>query len=367
MGKITHIAQSGVTQGQWGAEATHLIGGVADLQIVRSHMIIVATSSASASLKAQADYALTGTNDEVTLLTAINALPEFGGASAVGTKTGSLRVIGNGSISLGALLDFPPLQNADIDLGQDNISGAGIRLDSTMNVHIRLGVLSAATGGVTLDCYPRTAGPDNLILFGANKLFIGSLVATSTNGLKLNSTNGVVSNNTFLIDEGPTTATYTTPFNIADGDVLLNRIIVQSPIAVHLRNSADQTIPTDTSTAITFNTENYDTYTMHEGVTNPSRITCIVPGFYLFGGTVAWAANATSSREISIRLNGSTVLAEQRTLNLGALYTILTVSGSYWLNSDDYIELVGMQRSGGDLASLNLTIGEPSFWAMKMD
>jgi hypothetical protein len=72
-------------------------------------------------------------------------------------------------------------------------------------------------------------------------------------------------------------------------------------------NSANQSIPNDADTALTFDSERFDTNAFHSTATNTSRIT--IPGMYLVFGGIEFAASATGLRYLYFRLNGSDNIA----------------------------------------------------------
>ena len=72
-------------------------------------------------------------------------------------------------------------------------------------------------------------------------------------------------------------------------------LVARSTSRVHLRNTATTTPATGTATAISFDTEVYDTDGMHAGGA-PTRITIVTAGVYGIGGNVEWADNATGIR-----------------------------------------------------------------------
>ena len=67
-------------------------------------------------------------------------------------------------------------------------------------------------------------------------------------------------------------------------------------VGCRLFNSAAQNIPNATTTAITFNSESFDTDAFHSTATNTSRIT--IPagkgGYYNFSGATRWAGGSTT-------------------------------------------------------------------------
>lgn len=117
--------------------------------------------------------------------------------------------------------------------------------------------------------------------------------------------------------------------------------------------------------ALTFDTERIDVGAMHDTSSNTSRLT--VPsgggGFYAIGGQIEFAANSTGRRGIQIRVNGSTVIVREETGNLGANDHAVTVATVYQLVAGDYVELMGLQASGGNLNMLARSAYSPEFYA----
>lgn len=127
----------------------------------------------------------------------------------------------------------------------------------------------------------------------------------------------------------------------------------------------DRSVSTVTETAILFDGERYEVGgALHSTVTNSSRIT--VPsggdGVYSIGATVAWVNSNTSGiRIVSIRLNGSTMIA--RTESLGtANSSAQTLSCDYKLAAGDYVETVVYQNSGALLAVAASSAFTPEMW-----
>lgn len=114
-------------------------------------------------------------------------------------------------------------------------------------------------------------------------------------------------------------------------------------------HSTTQSLSTATVTTLSFDTEHYDTWAMHDTVTNNSRLTAVKPGVYLVGGHVEFPANATGQRGLYIYLNGATYLAYAIHDAAAANETAVTVSTVDSFNVGDYVELRGYQSSGGAL------------------
>jgi hypothetical protein len=119
---------------------------------------------------------------------------------------------------------------------------------------------------------------------------------------------------------------------------------------VSVRKSANQAITNNTDTAITWNTENFDTDAYHDNSSNTSRFT--IPagkaGKYLLSGAISWGAATGTIRSVKIFKNGSILnqLAQFAGTNDGA---ISAISNVYDLAVNDYLEVYARQNSGNDL------------------
>lgn len=127
-----------------------------------------------------------------------------------------------------------------------------------------------------------------------------------------------------------------------------------SYVGVSAYKSAGQSVSNLTSTAITFDLEDFDTDSFHSTVTNTSRFT--VPsgkaGKYLISGTVAFlAGNATGLRNAFIAKNGSAYnYNDQRPAASPSPYgSYLKLGFVLSLAVADYIEIFAFQGDGGSL------------------
>lgn len=101
---------------------------------------------------------------------------------------------------------------------------------------------------------------------------------------------------------------------------------------------SSQTIAKTTETAITtFTAEQYDSNTMHDTSSNPSRFYCRTAGLYDMKGQVTWDPSSAGLRETYIRLNGATRLAVNSMAALNQQY--VPVHRAYRLSTSDYVEL----------------------------
>jgi|LakMenEpi03Aug12_release.lakeMendotaPanAssembly.Ray.scaffolds.fasta_scaffold437515_1 hypothetical protein len=136
-------------------------------------------------------------------------------------------------------------------------------------------------------------------------------------------------------------------------------------VGCSLYKNANQTVNNATNTAITFQSESYDTDGFHDTSTNTSRIT--IPagkaGKYLVTGSIAWSTGA-NERVAMIYKNGSLVnyMHQMYPDNAGGYYAPF----NYVINLTvgDYIELFCYQGSGGSLTvynGLDLTTFQASY------
>jgi len=104
-----------------------------------------------------------------------------------------------------------------------------------------------------------------------------------------------------------------------------------------------------TWTALAFAGEDFDTDTMHDTVTNNTRITFTHAGKYMVGASLKISANVANG--VRIKLNGTTVLASQKQGNSSSPEHC-NVSTLYNFSAADYVEFEGYsgsaQNSSGD-------------------
>ena len=126
--------------------------------------------------------------------------------------------------------------------------------------------------------------------------------------------------------------------------------------------SAAQSIANATLTMVSFDTEDFDTDTIHDPTTNNTRLTCKTAGTYLIVGGVTVAANATGVRGISIKKNNTSYLGYGTPGNAGAgIQTSGGVIAMAALSVNDYVELEFYQSSGGALYSDRIAGAAPTF------
>lgn len=141
-----------------------------------------------------------------------------------------------------------------------------------------------------------------------------------------------------------------------------------NPPACRVYNSANLSIPDNALTALTFNTERYDTDSMHSTVTNTGRITFTTAGIYNVGfvGSFDAAAQAITYAEVNIRRAGTDVIANQALATIPVGFTVpLHVTTQFKFAAADYIEVVVYQDNAANVARNIVAAASksPEFWA----
>lgn len=119
-------------------------------------------------------------------------------------------------------------------------------------------------------------------------------------------------------------------------------------ISVRVLNSSNVPVPNSSDIALTFDTERWDTNSIHDGV-NPTRLTASTSGKYFIFGTAAFATNGTGSRTLKIvKAGGSPAeLARQTVPGAATNPTYLSVATHFDMEAGSYVELVANQDRGG--------------------
>jgi hypothetical protein len=125
---------------------------------------------------------------------------------------------------------------------------------------------------------------------------------------------------------------------------------------------------TTTPTAVACNSENWDSGTVHDNVTNNTRLTAPVAGVYMVGITCAVFSNTSGAFQAiaTIRKNGSTGL---RTVQIdpyhtgaGGAYGNLSFSFPVNLAANDYVEVLVSKSSATPTMTIQNTSTDFSFF-----
>jgi hypothetical protein len=147
-------------------------------------------------------------------------------------------------------------------------------------------------------------------------------------------------------------------------EVVDNAIFLANPPACRVYNSAHFAVANATDVPITFDTERFDTDTIHSTSVNTNRLTCKTAGLYLIGGSVQWALANGGNREIALRVNGTTEIDR----DLGqidaapAVALAQNLATIYKLAVNDYVELIAWQNSSVSINAVLAANSSPEFW-----
>src|SRR3990167_3323448 len=159
----------------------------------------------------------------------------------------------------------------------------------------------------------------------------------------------------------------------AEGDVLVRRTgrpfgasCEGGGIAARVYNSGALSVLTNSSTALTFDSERYDTDNIHSVVSATGRLTCVTPGKYFIHGHITWTANTdVDDRSVLfVRLNGATNIGSTsiaRTAIMATRSMDQSVATIYDLAVGDYVELVAYQNCGVTLTIAAVSNNSPEF------
>ncbi|KKM85101.1 hypothetical protein LCGC14_1292470 [marine sediment metagenome] len=113
-------------------------------------------------------------------------------------------------------------------------------------------------------------------------------------------------------------------------------------------------VPNDVNTDVDWDAETWDPFGMHEGVTNPDRITITIPGKYLVICQLTWTPNVTGIRWVQINKNASTRLAQlveqDETASWETMQNFCIIVD---LALNDYVKVMAQQDSGSPLTITN--------------
>lgn len=130
-----------------------------------------------------------------------------------------------------------------------------------------------------------------------------------------------------------------------------------SVVGARAYNSALQLLATATDTPVTFDTEYFDTSSIHSTSSNTSHFVAPIDGYYTATASIVFATHGTGIRALSWYKNGSPIAGvnlQQPGMNAGSVAMISTLPPIY-LAATDYVEVYAYQTSG-----VNLNIGSNS-------
>lgn len=168
---------------------------------------------------------------------------------------------------------------------------------------------------------------------------------------------------------------YSTPRTWTAGEyptaVMLNANVrdnvsfLASPPSCRVYNSALINVVNATDTLLTFDSERFDTNTMHDTVTNPGRITFTTAGVYVVSFTGQFiAATDYTQGNAYIRLNGTTPIGLGSSVGTSTLSTagmFVSCHTIYKFAAADYVEVMVRQTNGAAATRAIQALGNYSF------
>lgn len=123
-------------------------------------------------------------------------------------------------------------------------------------------------------------------------------------------------------------------------------------VSLYKSGGGTQTIANSTNTALTFDSEFFDTDGFHSTSTNTSRIT--IPAglggkYSIVSTALTWDINGSGKRGLGIYKNGVAITSSLEIIPSSSIYVSNSISTVLDLAAGDYIELYAIQTSGGNL------------------
>lgn len=125
-----------------------------------------------------------------------------------------------------------------------------------------------------------------------------------------------------------------------------------TPPACRVFHNADQAVASTSLVTLAFNSERFDTDTMHDTVTNNSRITFNTAGVYAVSVGIHWSGSSSGNYETIILLNGTTAIGYHYVTvptGAGAGPRYVLCAPPYKFAAADYVQAQVRQDSGGSL------------------
>lgn len=136
---------------------------------------------------------------------------------------------------------------------------------------------------------------------------------------------------------------------------------------VRVTHTIAQSVGDGATISVAFDTERFDTDTMHDTVTNNSRITIQTAGKYILWASIRWQTNVLGTRLLILRRNGATEESRvQGPPALGSAVAEQPLVAIVDAALNDFFEIRAFQNSGG---ALNVEVNPgtaPEFGAIRI-
>jgi hypothetical protein len=134
--------------------------------------------------------------------------------------------------------------------------------------------------------------------------------------------------------------------------------------ACHVTHNAHQAIPNGAVTALTFNTERFDTDLIHDPAVNPTRLTCRTAGIYEIGASVEWDNSGAGVDRILMLKQGAVEVSRDR--RAPKAFQTQSCATLAQLAVNDYVEVHAYQDAGGPLNVVASSSYSPGLWMTRV-
>jgi hypothetical protein len=149
-------------------------------------------------------------------------------------------------------------------------------------------------------------------------------------------------------------------------------VIRASDVAVQacrVTRTAVQSVSDNSLTVVAFDDERFDTDTMHDTVTNNSRITINTAGIYVVGFNGRFPAGSDYARAFAVlRLNGTTEISRSSSAVASTNTPQMNVTTVHQFDATDYIEVQVFQDNTANTARDLEQVADlsPEFYAARI-
>jgi len=131
-------------------------------------------------------------------------------------------------------------------------------------------------------------------------------------------------------------------------------------------HNADQSIASGSDIILAFNSELYDTDSIHDTVFNNSRLTCKTAGKYLISANVFLAKHLTGLRDFALFFNATLTISRYRVSADGNTDFIASLSTVWNMAVDDFVQVKIYQNSGVNLLCRAFVQYSPHFMMQRV-
>lgn len=141
---------------------------------------------------------------------------------------------------------------------------------------------------------------------------------------------------------------------------------MSNPPRVSTYQATVQSIPSSAYTAVSFDTDSFDSDNMHSVTSNKTRVVLNTPGMYQIDATVPFTAANVGNAFMAIGYNGAGVYSNPIPGGAVAaplsssLAVMLNISISWSFHLGDYLEVFVYQSSGSSLSLNNTSAYKPA-------